>query len=66
MQYFNNLIQNFEHIWKIVHHFVKLASFIKDCFLDNHPKSLCFGLFDGHGGAQVSLYLEKNMADCVK
>lgn len=35
-----------------------VASFIHDCFLPNCPKSTLFGVFDGHGGKQVSTKLE--------
>ena len=38
-----------------------LASFVKDCFLDNSAKSILFGVFDGHGGPNVSNYLLKNL-----
>ena len=34
------------------------ASFVLDCFLPNCPKSTLFGVFDGHGGKQVSGKLE--------
>ena len=31
-----------------------IASVIMDCFLPNCPKSILFGVFDGHGGSPVS------------
>lgn len=50
-----------EIIWKIVSKIIKAASFVHDNFLENCPKSLLFGVFDGHGGKSVSAYLEKHM-----
>ncbi len=41
--------------------FFNPASFVKDTFLDHCPKSICFGIFDGHGGNSVSNYLVKNL-----
>jgi serine/threonine protein phosphatase PrpC len=32
-----------------------------DCYLENCPKSALFGVFDGHGGPEVSRYLGKNI-----
>jgi len=34
--------------------------------LENCPKSLLFGVFDGHGGHQVSNYLVKYFPDIFK
>lgn len=43
---------------KIVQKFpISIASFVQDCFLPNCPKSTLFGVFDGHGGKQVSMRL---------
>lgn len=36
---------------------IPVASFVQDCFLPNCPKSTLFGVFDGHGGKQVSTKL---------
>lgn len=36
---------------------IVLASFVIDCFLPNCPKSTLFGVFDGHGGNQISTRL---------
>lgn len=33
--------------------------FVQDQFLDSCAKSILFGVFDGHGGAKVSEYLNK-------
>lgn len=42
------------------------TSFVKDCFLDNSAKSILFGVFDGHGGPNVSNYLVKNLPGIMK
>lgn len=58
----NNKIPKIDPIWKIVTIlYNRSASFIKDCFLDSCPKSILFGIFDGHGGPNVSNYLVKNL-----
>ena len=62
MLYLNSKIAKIGHIWKTVMMIIYVASFIQDCFLDNMPKSIIFGVFDGHGGPNVSNYLVKNMA----
>lgn len=36
-------------------------SFVIDCFLDNAPKSALFGVYDGHGGFDVSRFLVKSL-----
>ena len=36
-------------------------SFFIDCYLDNCPKSALFGVFDGHGGTEVSGWLVKEL-----
>ena len=30
------------------------ASFVHDCFMPNCPKSILAGVFDGHGGKEIS------------
>ena len=40
--------------WKIVLYFKYTGSFVHDCFLPNCPKSTVFGVFDGHGGREIS------------
>lgn len=36
-------------------------SFVIDCFLENCPKSALIGMFDGHGGNEVSRFLVKTL-----
>ena len=43
-----------------------LDSFVIDCFLDNCPKSALIGMFDGHGGSEVSKFLCKSMPQVIR
>lgn len=65
MLWHNNKILKIGSIWRIVILNSYTASFIKDCFLDSCPKSILFGVFDGHGGPSVSNYLVKNLPGVI-
>ncbi len=63
-----NRIKKIDHICKIVKNINKynyIASFVKDCFIDTCPKSILFGVFDGHGGPNTSNYLVKNIPNVI-
>lgn len=51
--------------WRIVCPTKHIESFLYDCFLENCPKSALFGVFDGHGGVDVSRFLVKALPQVV-